>query len=246
MSAAIVAPAAVRTIDLDGPLPDVVLEPSRSGRPYRSLMAIACRGGRPVASVVLDAPQGRVSSECLSAALGDLGAVGPSSTVGAIPAAGDGLVSVAIATCGALDALERGLRSVLASDWPALDVIVIDNRPATSGVYAMLAQRFGDERRIRFVAEPRRGLSYARNAGLEHARGEIVAFTDDDVIVEASWFGPWRGRSPPLPTSPASPACCCPPRSSLAVRCCCTSSPALPRASSRGRFACRNAGMRTR
>ncbi|HWX51853.1 MAG TPA: glycosyltransferase, partial [Solirubrobacteraceae bacterium] len=38
-----------------------------------------------------------------------------------------------------------------------------------------------------YVAEPRRGLAYARNAGLAHAVGEIVAFTDDDIVVDRNW-----------------------------------------------------------
>ena len=42
-----------------------------------------------------------------------------------------------------------------------------------------------DDPRVRVVREPRQGLSYARNAGLEAARAPIVAFTDDDVEVGA-------------------------------------------------------------
>jgi GT2 family glycosyltransferase len=44
------------------------------------------------------------------------------------------------------------------------------------------------------VAEPHVGLSSARNAGLWAAEGEVVAFTDDDVIVDRGWVG-WIARA---------------------------------------------------
>jgi GT2 family glycosyltransferase len=39
------------------------------------------------------------------------------------------------------------------------------------------------------VAEERQGLSWARNAGMAVATGEVFAFTDDDVLVEPGWVG---------------------------------------------------------
>ncbi len=41
---------------------------------------------------------------------------------------------------------------------------------------------------MRYIAEPRRGLSRARNAGIAAARGQIIAFTDDDVTVTPNWL----------------------------------------------------------
>ena len=40
---------------------------------------------------------------------------------------------------------------------------------------------------IRYVVEPRPGLDWARNRAIVEARGEIVAFTDDDVSVDPGW-----------------------------------------------------------
>jgi GT2 family glycosyltransferase len=51
----------------------------------------------------------------------------------------------------------------------------------------------------RYVREPQPGLSYPRNRGLVQARGELVAFTDDDTVVDPGWLdGVIRGfdRSP--------------------------------------------------
>ena len=40
----------------------------------------------------------------------------------------------------------------------------------------------------RYFFEIKQGLSYARNAGIRAARGEIIAFTDDDVEVDPHWL----------------------------------------------------------
>jgi hypothetical protein len=49
-------------------------------------------------------------------------------------------------------------------------------------------RRTGDAGPVRYVAEPARGLSRARNAGLRHSTTDIVAFTDDDVDVTPGWL----------------------------------------------------------
>ena len=40
---------------------------------------------------------------------------------------------------------------------------------------------------VRYVGEPRPGLDWARNRVIMEAKGEIIAYTDDDVIVDAGW-----------------------------------------------------------
>jgi GT2 family glycosyltransferase len=41
---------------------------------------------------------------------------------------------------------------------------------------------------IQYVLEPRPGLSVARNTGIHHSTGDIIAFTDDDVVVHPDWI----------------------------------------------------------
>ena len=69
------------------------------------------------------------------------------------------------------------------------EVIVVDNNSSdqTREVVDEFRTQFGD--RLRYVFEPQQGLSCARNAGIREARGEILAFTDDDVTVEPAWLG---------------------------------------------------------
>lgn len=63
----------------------------------------------------------------------------------------------------------------------------------------MLAARFPNEPRLRYVEERRPGGSRARNRGLAAAQGEIIAFTDDDVVVDAGWI---RASVDPLASAP--------------------------------------------
>jgi hypothetical protein len=76
--------------------------------------------------------------------------------------------------------LDACLRSLAQLDYPEYEVIVVDNRPAGSPRVELEGARV--------VCEPRPGISAARNRGLAEADGEIVAFTDDDVLVEPAWL----------------------------------------------------------
>jgi GT2 family glycosyltransferase len=66
---------------------------------------------------------------------------------------------------------------------PPREVIVVDNAPATTATRDVLRDHPG----MRYVLEPRPGLSAARNAGIARATGDIIAFTDDDVVVHPEW-----------------------------------------------------------
>jgi SAM-dependent methyltransferase/GT2 family glycosyltransferase len=45
---------------------------------------------------------------------------------------------------------------------------------------------------VRYLPEPRPGLSAARNAAVREARGDLLAFVDDDVVVHPRWLAPLR------------------------------------------------------
>lgn len=98
-------------------------------------------------------------------------------------------VTVIICTYNRCASLPQALESVAVSVMPdsvKWEVIVVDNnsRDKTRAVVEEISARFPC--RIRYLFEQKQGLSNARNAGIQQARGEIIAFTDDDVTVDPS------------------------------------------------------------
>jgi len=91
--------------------------------------------------------------------------------------------TVVICTRDRPEELDRCLDAVGAVAYPSFDVLVVDNGSSASGVRA-IAQRWG----ARCVVEPRPGLSRARNRGAREARGELVAYLDDDARPEPGWL----------------------------------------------------------
>ncbi|MGE0449364.1 MAG: glycosyltransferase family 2 protein [Vicinamibacterales bacterium] len=97
-------------------------------------------------------------------------------------------VTVVVSTFNRATPLERALAALAEQtrSTPPFDVIVVDNNSndGTPQVVERFQRRF---ERVRYVFEPRQGLSYARNAGIAAATAPIVAFTDDDVCVGSTW-----------------------------------------------------------
>jgi len=97
-------------------------------------------------------------------------------------------VSVIILTNERADRLATCLHSLLASDYPDFEIIVVDSVPKTTTTADLYQREYADSPRVRYIREDRSGSAAARNRGLAIARGDIVAFTDDDVIVDRYWL----------------------------------------------------------
>ena len=99
-------------------------------------------------------------------------------------------VSVVVCTYNRAPSLRLTLAALQAQRTPAdvgWELVVVDNNSvdATRGVIEAFASSSRVAVQSVFVAE--QGLSRARNAGLTHSRGDIVAFTDDDVDPAPDW-----------------------------------------------------------
>jgi glycosyltransferase involved in cell wall biosynthesis len=70
------------------------------------------------------------------------------------------------------------------------EILVVDNNSTDQTrplVEALAAQ---NPEKLKYIFEPKQGLSYGRNTGIAAAQAAIIAFTDDDVRVAADWV--WR------------------------------------------------------
>lgn len=97
-------------------------------------------------------------------------------------------VTMIIPTGGRAEQLSRCLRALAAMDHANMELMVVDNRPADPATKAAVEALVAEGLTIRYVAESRPGSSVARNRGIAEADSEIVAFTDDDVVVDAGFL----------------------------------------------------------
>lgn len=94
------------------------------------------------------------------------------------------LVTVAVCTRDRPDSLKVCLEAISRLDYPALDLLVIDNAPSTDATEQLVQQQYPQ---VRYVCEPRPGLDWARNRAIVEAQGEIIGVSDDDVVVDSGW-----------------------------------------------------------
>ena len=94
------------------------------------------------------------------------------------------LVSVILPTYDRATLVGRAISSVLGQTYENLELIVIDNA-STDHTREVLAG-FNDPRLRVLHKEVNKGAGAARNLGLAHARGDLIAFNDDDD----TWFAP--------------------------------------------------------
>jgi glycosyltransferase involved in cell wall biosynthesis len=68
------------------------------------------------------------------------------------------------------------------------ELVLVDNN--SKDETKIIAQKFKEESglNVKYVFETKQGLSYARNRGINHSNGDIIAFTDDDAMVDRYWL----------------------------------------------------------
>jgi O-antigen biosynthesis protein len=94
-------------------------------------------------------------------------------------------ISVLVCTRERPEDLKRCLRALSICQPQPFEIIVVDNAPV-SGKTKQVAGEFPN---VRYSCEPRPGLDWARNRGILDAQGDVVAFVDDDVVVDVRWAG---------------------------------------------------------
>ena len=126
-------------------------------------------------------PEGAPALEHLLELRRPLAALSPVRAGARWPAPAD--VSVVIATRRRPAELARALMSLEQLESAPREIVVVDNGPDDA-----TRETVERHRGVVYVAEPRQGLSAARNAGVRAAEGSVLVFTDDDALVDPAWL----------------------------------------------------------
>jgi glycosyltransferase involved in cell wall biosynthesis len=208
-------PARILEIELAQPLPVLTALDAGTGRIYRRAFCLVRLHTRPMGVVELRLDPGEVSADeyarqiwrQLAAQINehlqqdglapltqlDVGGL----TAKGVPACIEErtsflsdapFVSVIVPTHDRLEQVQKCLHSLLAIQYPRYEVIVVDNAPSTNATADCIQHIYCDVPQVRYLREARPGVSWARNCGLLAARGEILAFVDDDVVVDPYWL----------------------------------------------------------
>jgi glycosyltransferase involved in cell wall biosynthesis len=203
-------PTWVHELELAGPVSELIVPARPDGHPYRRARLLVRIHGQPIGFVEVRPDDGVVGAtmtlRTIQASLGEaisghLRADGiepeplTQSGISAIDAppcktAGphgdpDALASVIVCTRDRPTSLRRTLHSLLEGDYRNYEIVVVDNAPEKPATRDVVADLGGI---VRYSAEPLPGLSRARNRGVREARGEVLAFIDDDVIADRGWL----------------------------------------------------------
>jgi GT2 family glycosyltransferase len=90
--------------------------------------------------------------------------------------------TVVVTTCDRLPHLAVAVEALDRQTFGNFEILVVENGPERG------ARSFCTAKDIRYVHEPRIGLSRARNTAARAALGDIVAYIDDDAAPQADWL----------------------------------------------------------
>lgn len=99
------------------------------------------------------------------------------------------MISVAICTFNRAESLRRTLNSLVELRPPVQanwELLVVDNNSSDNTIEVVSS--FESRLPLRYIFEGEQGLSAARNRALKEFKGDLVLFTDDDVVVDPRWL----------------------------------------------------------
>ena len=207
-------PIAVLEVELSQPLPAVTAFDTETGRRYQRAISLVRWQHQPLGVVELYLEENGLSpadyARQIWRALGleireylrqhGLPEVAELEAVGLLSAGNPGAgqeqrpqlatlpVSIVVATRDRTASLAACLRSLLSLDYPSYEILVVDNAPSSRATADFIRQEYGDSPHVRYLLEDHPGLGIAHNRGLREVKSPIVAFTDDDVVVDRHWL----------------------------------------------------------
>ena len=203
-------PALPLIVNLNEPLPAIEAWRKRDGVRYRAAHCLVILDGEPIGRVRLDLSSGsltpqqvadqlweRLAGQIISHRQSTSRPVPESLLAHGLVSSGRFVVSsaspapradVVVATKDRPALLRECLESILRGSVKPERLIVVDNASAGSETAELVRQLAKQEPSVRYVREDEPGLARAHNAALPHLSSPVVAFTDDDVVVDEQWL----------------------------------------------------------
>lgn len=204
--------APVRVLDVEATAQGEAIDDARpAGGRYTAAAVLVRVHGRPIGLLALPLPPGGLAAGSVAEAIdrelsGRIAAHLALDAATGIPAAGavpgDGRpacevererelarapeLAVVVPTRDRPERVMACVRSILATGHPRLDVVVVDNARTSDATERAIRSAFA-ERPVRYVREDRPGSARARDRGLAASTADLVAFVDDDVLVDPGW-----------------------------------------------------------
>ena len=97
------------------------------------------------------------------------------------------LISIIVPAYNASKYIEKCLNSILSQTYKNFEIIVV-NDGSTDNTLDILKKCSEQSDKIKIVAQKNKGVSAARNNGLEHAKGQYIAFVDADDTLEQEFL----------------------------------------------------------
>jgi glucosyl-dolichyl phosphate glucuronosyltransferase len=102
------------------------------------------------------------------------------------------MMTVLMPTHNGADTLARTLENFCLLDQPKGGWILLIVNNASTDNTEQLIRSYRDRLPIKYIIEPTLGKNNALNTGIEHAEGDVIIFTDDDILMDRSWLVEWR------------------------------------------------------
>ena len=205
-----VPPALPLIVNLNEPLQAIEAWCKRAGVRYGAARCLVILDGEPIGRVRLNLSSGsltpqqvadqlweRLAGQIISHRQSTSRPVPESLLTPGLVSAGEYAVSsespgpradVVVATKDRPALLRECLESILRGSVKPERLIVVDNASASSETAELVRQLAKQEPSVRYVREDEPGLARAHNAALPYVGSPIVAFTDDDVVVDEQWL----------------------------------------------------------
>jgi len=151
---------------------------------FETVQLLVKNAGRPLANIRLPLVRGTavLTGEELAENL-ERGGLRRDDSIGLVQTPSLLPVSVVVCTRDRPHALRRCLRALTKLEHPNYEVVVVDNASLGTETAEIVAAT-----PFRYVREDRPGLDWARNRGIAESRNQIIAYVDDDAVVDPNWL----------------------------------------------------------